>query len=47
MASGDNEEEKIGIELNDESDVLLDELTEIEQYEVCKSVIDATSINNN
>lgn len=35
----DNEEEKIGIELNDESDMLLDELTEIEQYEVCKSVI--------
>ena len=35
----DNEEEEIGIELNDESDVLLDELTEIEQYEVCKSII--------
>lgn len=35
----DNEEEKIGIELNNESDMLLDELTEIEQYEVCKSII--------
>ena len=36
-----NEEEKIGIELNDESDMLLDELTEIEQYEVCKSIINS------
>lgn len=35
----DNVEEQIGIELNDESDMLLDELTEIEQYEVCKSII--------
>ena len=35
----DNVDEQIGIELNDESDVLLDELTEIEQYEVSKSII--------
>lgn len=40
----DNEEEKIGIELNDESDMLLDELTEIEQYEVCKSVINTKTV---
>ena len=35
----DNGEEQIGMELNDESEVLLDDLTEIEQYEVCKSII--------
>ena len=40
----DTEEEKIGIELNDESDMLLDELTEIEQYEVCKSVINTKTV---
>ena len=40
----DNVEEQIGIELNDESDVLLDELTEIEQYEVCKSVINTKTV---
>lgn len=40
----DNEEEQIGIELSDESDVLLDDLTEIEQYEVCKSVINTKTV---
>ena len=40
----DNVDEHIGIELNDESDVLLDELTEIEQYEVCKSVINTKTV---
>lgn len=40
----DNEEEQVGIELSDESDVLLDELTEIEQYEVCKSVINTKTV---
>ena len=40
----DNVDEQIGVELNDESDVLLDELTEIEQYEVCKSVINTKTI---
>jgi hypothetical protein len=40
----DNVDEQIGIELNDESDVLLDELTEIEQYEVCKSVINTKTV---
>lgn len=37
----DNGEEQIGMELNDESEVLLDDLTEIEQYEVCKSIINS------
>ena len=36
-----NEEGQIRMELNDESDVLLDDLTEIEQYEVCKSIINS------
>ena len=40
----DNVDEQIGIELNDESDVLLDELTEIEQYEVCKSIINTKTV---
>lgn len=40
----DNEEEQVRIELSDESDVLLEELTEIEQYEVCKSVINTKTV---
>jgi hypothetical protein len=40
----DNVDEQIGVELSDESDVLLDELTEIEQYEVCKSVINTKTV---